>query len=222
MNTLYYDIETKGDPERAEQFCKPFPAYDPTTCKVGNLKDALKIADAQQKHRAKYERDRIAHYQEARDKAALSPLTGEILIVQYARNDEDVQIIGGTEEEILREWWKIAALDVDKLVNWTGCSDRSNFDRHFLEVRSMVHDIKRPFIADKLWLDAAQIMLRHGQFPSYCKLENAARVLGIPVQDCGGVTGANFAQMWEEDRGGATFYATQDVVLLREIWRRMR
>ena len=63
--------------------------------------------------------------------------------------------------------------------------------------------------------------MEFAEWNSYLKLERAALELGIPVEDTGKVEGKNFWAFWESDREAALKYCVQDVILLREIWKRM-
>ena len=246
MKTIYWDIETTADAERVEACLDPFGDYEPLPDenpegpKLGRLTDPAKIAAKIESdkekweakrvlHREKWEKDRDQHVADAHDKGALSPRTAEILTIQLAVNDDEPFIIttnGSTEADLLRSFWDfIDPVDPAKMVNWTGNNKSGNFDLNMVLRRSWAHGIRTPFINPKLWKDAAQEILRFDDWGTYYGLEKAARELGLEVEDTAPVTGKTFAQYWlgddEEMRAKAETYAIQDVILVREIWKRV-
>jgi hypothetical protein len=220
MNTLYYDIETKPDQARVRATLKPFPDYNPFTCKLGNLTNLDKIAEKREKHKATWLEDKANQFPLALSKAALCPSTGSILCIQYAINDGPVEVLGGSELANLNDFWQVASDNIHRIVNWTGSNQSGNFDRNYLLRRSWFYSMRTPIIDE--WRDAAADFLRHAPWGSYYSWEYAARELGIPVEDTGDVTGKTFVDHWIVNRAEAMKYAKQDVELVRSIWLRMR
>lgn len=202
MNTLFYDIETKPNPARVDEL------FDPAEVKVGNLKDPEKVQQKIAAAKAK-----------AFERAALSPATGEILVIQIALNDGPVEVFYDEEPEMLKRWWEVASENVGRLVNWTGNNSSGNFDANFLVRRSWAYGIEVPYLDG--WTNAAKDFLRYADWNSFYSLEKAGAELGFEVQDCAPVTGKTFAKYWDENRPLAMKYAKQDVELLRAIWDRI-
>ena len=129
-HAIIFDIETGPlPPERLWQVVppfdpesiKPFPPFDPSAVKTGNLKDAAKIAEkiaaAEQQHAF----DAAAHaaksatakqdYEAAViDKAALDPLTGQVLAIGYlftkeGYTDVEYQHAKCSEIDLLAGFW---------------------------------------------------------------------------------------------------------------------
>ena len=222
MTTLYLDIETKPRPDLVDKFLKRFPDYDPEDCKFGNIKDPHKIQLKLDEHREKYEKAKLQHRQDAIDKAALSPNTGEILCIQIARNDCPVEILEGDEKQTLKYFWQEAAMDVGEIVTWSGSNKGGSFDQWWIYHRSWVHNLNIPFIMHDVWKDCARAFLNAAPWGSYQSLEDAGVSLQFKVYDTSPVCGKNFAEFWETDREKALVYAKQDVTLLRQIWKRVR
>jgi len=221
MNTTYLDIETKPLPQEVEQYLKPFAAYDANECLTGNIKALDKIEEKHAAHRAKYNVAKKKYLNDAIDKAALYPPTGQIITIQYAVQDADVVVIHGDEVDMLEQWWEVAADDTHRFINWTGNNSSGNFDWNFLIRRSWKHGVTVPHLDRGCIVNAAKRYMEFAEWNSYLKLERAALELGIPVEDTGKVEGKNFWAFWESDREAALKYCVQDVILLREIWKRM-
>jgi hypothetical protein len=222
MKRIYLDIETRPLPERVDLFLKPYPEYNQDDCKMGNIKDPEKREAKLAAHRASYMDDKVKYRQEAIDKAALSPNTAEILCIQVAEDDNDVEILSGDERAMLVEFWKMVGNNVGQVINWTGNNKGGNFDKNFLFRRSWFHGVQIPYFPHDGWKNCAKAFLADADWGTYYKLENAAIELGFKVINTGPVTGATFAKFWETDRASALVYARQDVVLLRQIWKRIR
>ena len=98
---IIFDIETgplpladifKVVPPFDPSTLKPFPAFDESSVKTGNLKDAAKIAEKIEQARAQHAVDAVNHAKdnlaaeglyggEVLSKAALSPLPGRVLAI---------------------------------------------------------------------------------------------------------------------------------------------
>lgn len=217
-NILYLDIETKPDPDRVAEFMKPFPAYDPFDCKIGNLKDPDKIAAKLEQHQSDWAAKKAEHEAKAHDRAALSPATGSILCIQLAVNDAEVMVMAGEEREILHQFSQYIEELPGEVVTWSGSNSSGNFDLNFLHRRAWAHRVS--MIEPYRVKDLTKHFLQYADWGSYLSLENAAKELGIEVEDTG-VTGKEFHLKWESDREAAMKYATQDVELLRKIYKRI-
>ena len=222
MTNIYYDIETAPDEDRvrAELELKPYPEFEHHPPK--NWKDPEKI----EAHRLETEKEwfekKNSRESEAMQAAKKTPRTGRILLITAAWDDRRPLVLDQDEETVIKDFWDMAGLASGRLMNWTGHNKGTgNFDRNFLYRRSWALGIRPPYIANDLWHDVAKDFLRYADWGSYCKLEDAARELGIEVKDCDGVHGGNFYETYVEDREKALPYALQDVELVREIHRRV-
>ena len=220
---IFYDIETGPNMARVNAMILASP-FDPSTVAVGNLKDPAKIE-------AKISAAEAGHAAAIFDRAALNPATAEILCIQLAVGDNPVSIIDGDEAESLKVFWQVISKDAKKAINWTGSNLSGNFDLNILCRRSWALGVRVPLDLHELTHhgDLAQRFLAYADRPSYCGLERAARELGIPVEETP-VTGADFYKWWNgttgvgtkhDQREAAKHYARQDVVLLREIAKRI-
>lgn len=168
---VIFDIETgpawhPGDSiDAAKAYCQPLgidydPAsigehpgeFDSQSVKLGNLKDAAKIADkildAERKHNhavslheAKAIGGEQSFWEGIIDNAALSPVTGRVLAIGLVRDGEVIIDDGrpsadaDLEESILQNFWELFAeirSDGNKMIGW----NIANFDVPFLVWRS--------------------------------------------------------------------------------------
>lgn len=204
MKKLYFDIET-GPAEDALQFEPQFEAS-----KV--LKDPVKIAaDIADKRAAWW------------DKLALSALTGEVLAIGWAGDDDDVTIITQTstvtEEDVIRSFWN-ATVSAEKLVGFNS----NAFDLPFLWRRSMKLGIRIPdgiFEPNRrLFATNIDLMERWCWFDNQARvsLDNLAKFFGFKPK-LG--NGKYFAELMRTDIEEAVAYLVHDVKLTRAIGRRM-
>ncbi len=203
------DIETRGNIAVAERLWKP----------PSRLKDPNKIAEAK------------ADYIE---KAAISPLTGELVVIGLIGEEGAVSYIEGTEKEIIERFWELvtpADQANTKFVFWSGSGASSVcFDMDFIVTRSRILGIKVPecvrhgrFYGSR-FVDLASEFLLY-QTGEYLSLSHAGMVFGLfdGKHDCrqklpeDEVTGANFAFHYdqkEEGRAKALSYLRNDLMIL--------
>lgn len=227
---ILIDIETKPKPELVERYIKPFEALDPSAIKYGNTKDpvlrANKLKEEQEKHGAA----EIAHWSNAKDRAALNPLTGEILCIGMLHSGGVIEIIGDDdcgEKVILQRFWDIF-LDPnfisEPFVFWSGNgSSTDNFDPDYIIRRSWILGVKVPPSAfnegylGRRFQDATRRYLL-GKRDGFCGLTRAADELGLysqgadiaPKTDTDLVKGENFWQWWEGRIEGQAKEAQRD------------
>lgn len=246
MNHIIFDIETGAlpDNELYELFTRPEPDPHPgefaeSSVKLGNLKDEAKIA-------AKVEAARIAHleacenygrdqqakvdaaWRDFKAKAALSPLTGEVVAIGYM-SAKGVAISGQgmihhdneeelTEADILAAFWS-RYIDCQRssrqLIGW----NIYGFDLAFLVQRSWRLGVDVPSSAfsckgkwfnwdEKVFFD---LMLLFGCGGKFISLDAAAKHFGLPGKNG---DGAEFARLWrgtEEEREQARAYLVNDL-----------
>ena len=226
---IIIDIETKPIPELVEKFIKPLPAFDPDEVKFGNTKDPEKRAALVAAKQAEHDDAAVAHMAKAKDRAALNPLTAQVLVIGiYDRTDllNECSYIEGDEAMVLTQFWEMwynADLSTEKFCFWSGSSNSENFDPDMLIRRSWILGVKVPpqvingrYLGSR-WEDAAQRYM-FGRFNEYCGLSRAAEELGLfdagaeifPKSKEDTVTGANFWQWYEGKMTGDAAKACPD------------
>lgn len=156
---------------------------------------------------------------------AISGDFGRIFCIGYALGDGKVDIIRGSEAQILNEWWKVAD-NADLFVG----HNIMDFDLRFIYKRSIVNKIKP--VSKHLNLSFA----RYRSFPiydtmrewekwsmdSFISLDTLAKVLGLPTSKDGGIDGSKVYDFYLEKKFDEIYeYCIRDVELTRKIWRRM-
>lgn len=253
MGLLICDIETGPLPdELLRTFLPPFESpphpgeFDPGAVKYGNLKDetkrAAKLEEARAAHNqavAEYaitvEAARTAHWENFRDKAALSPITGQVVAIGYLNPTKDVVSIDGVDDgelpldeaSILAKFWQVyeTCKARNTLIagwNFTG------FDVPFIVRRSWLHGIDTPsdlFDRTGRYLSPTFVDLMQrfsvGKWGDNCKLDLAARFFGVGEKNG---DGKDFARLWLAgggEREAARAYLQNDLVMTAEVARRM-
>ncbi len=230
-----FDIETKPLPELVDKFTKPFPDFDPTAVKCGNLKDPVKIAEKMAQAEGDHQRDSAAYWKRAFDNAGLNPFTARVLVIGYINEDGRTAIADGEEKGILSTFWFNFARDGDaarRFVFWSGCGDIARkFDIDFILTRSRILGLNVPAIVregryySRRIVDLAGEFLLH-QREQYLSLTKCAELFGIygehgtgpdgatadlhvfPKRDTDEVKGENFWQWWE-GTGSSEFSAEE-------------
>ena len=212
---LYLDIETGPDP------LSECPPFDSAEVKLGNLKDPEKIA-------AKLAEAEANHKEDWLERAALDPLTGQVLAVGIAFGDWKPEVWTDlSEADLLAK--TISAIDV-----------------HLREERVIGYNIKRfdfPFLVRRCWINGINVPHRifwetdTGQVKWHSYIVDimqrwqlgqveikgqslkaiAKRVLGKDKSD----DGKNFAEVFAQDRERALEYCRNDIELTRELAKRM-
>lgn len=155
---------------------------------------------------------------------AISGDFGRIFCIGYAMNEGEVEVIDGSEEEILNQWWQIA----DKADLFIG-HNIMEFDLRFIFKRSIVHKIKPS--AKHLNLSFA----RYKNFPifdtmrewekwsnSFIKLDTLAKILGLQSSKDGRIDGSQVYDFFQKGKHQEIYeYCKRDVKLTREIYNRM-
>lgn len=211
VNSLYFDIETEGLPDAVD-------AMDPAEFAApSSWKDPEKIAAKVQENKDK-----------AKRQAALSAITGRVLAVGYAMEDEPVQILEGEERDMLDQLFVV----MKHTVNHGGRIFGFNiigFDLPFLAQRGAISGATLPLALYSFyrgrfnWCDSFQdLQLRWlaGQrdFSGH-NLKSIARLLKLPVQKSG--DGAAFSGLYHDDHDKAIEYLKTDVELVRALAKRL-
>jgi len=211
VNSLYFDIETEGLPDAVD-------AMDPAEFAApSSWKDPEKIAAKVQENKDK-----------AKRQAALSAITGRVLAVGYAMEDEPVQILEGEERDMLDQLFVV----MKHTVNHGGRIFGFNiigFDLPFLAQRAAISGATLPLALYSFyrgrfnWRDSFQdLQLRWlaGQrdFSGH-NLKSIARLLKLPIQKIG--DGAAFSGLYYDDHDKAIEYLKTDVELVRALAKRL-
>ena len=213
MNTHIIDIETGPLPQ--SEIIGMMPAFDPAEVKCGNLKDpdkiAAKIADAEASHRAQF-----------LDRAALDPLTGQVLAIgilttrhppqgAFSLKDGSVEILTGSEPEILDRFWHTVEFGQNNVIGFNICL----FDLPFLIRRSWKHGVRISgrVRSGRWWGDGItdlRDVWQMGDRMAKGSLDAISKHLGV-----GGKTGSGkeFAALFSANKEAAIDYLKNDLIL---------
>lgn len=241
---LIFDIETAPRPEdELRPLCPSFDPssvdglalgeFDPASVKLGNTKDQAKIdakiAEARAAHEAAAanapailaaaEQD---HWQAFVNRAALSPVTGQVLAIGYWSTKGGCKVQGQgetlTEALLLENFWnKYRACRSEKrlMVGF----NIFRFDLPFMARRSWFLGVDVPDTLtdqtgryfDRTFVD---LMARWqcGVYQESIKLDDMARFFGVGGKP-DGICGGDFGRLWTEDRETAIAYLKNDLVM---------
>ena len=210
-SALYFDIETEGRQDALElmdesEFAAPATYKDPE-------KIAAKVAE----NKAKALRD-----------AALSAMTGRILVIAYATDDGEVQIIEGDEKKVV-ETFLIVAKQAINGGNRIFGYNVLGFDLPFIGQRAAILGVQVPLALYTFWKGRFQwaehfvdlmelVKFGHRDFKGY-SLKNVARVMGLEFQKTG--DGSAFSGLYRDDRDKALEYVKRDVECTRALAKRL-
>ena len=242
MANLIFDIETGPLPlEQIESLYVPpaaLPPWDDSMVKYGQTKDPIKRQEKYAEVRAAYEaklageaREIQADKAEWLGKAALSPITGQVLAIGL-RRDDTVVIVGDdgeTEPEILEAFWTLFKkhANAGRFIGY--CSNF--FDMPFIVWRSYFHGVTVPASAwDKsgrypayAFVDLIDRLPKRGFNDESRKLTDVCSWLGIGSKP-EGTDGGDFARLWsgnEESRQQAVEYLENDLEMTYQLAQRM-
>jgi hypothetical protein len=244
---LAFDIETESLPEeQVRLFSEPFkkPAhpgpFDPSAVRTGNLKDQIKIdakiqeardahALAVQSYEADCTKAEREYWQGLMDKAALSPVTGRVVVVGLRSVSGKETLISGDEPDILSSFWN-QYRDCSRARRQMIGANILNFDLPFLVRRSWINRVEVPDGVrdgrywDKIFVDIREHWLC-GQWKGDVEssLDLMARALGVGHK-LDKTIGAHFGKLWRGDQQEhelAKRYLQRDLELTIEIARRL-
>jgi len=264
MKHLIFDIETAPEPDGVLETFFDFDEtkvtnyrlltaeFDPSAVKVGNMKDPAKIAAKIEAAREKFAADKEAvaenieaaraeAWQEFKDKAALSPLTGQVLAIGWLQPDQpDASVVpahvsnGGmltpvTEHELIENFLSMA----DAMLSDGGSLVGHNiigFDLPFLLRRGLKYGIKPPkTITNALaqykptnLIDTQREWQMGNRTEKFVKLDTLAAFFGARRKNG---DGAEFHKKFfgtPEEKAEALAYLENDVWMTVEVARAMR
>jgi hypothetical protein len=214
--------------------------FDPASVKCGNLKDPAKIQAKIDEARAAFEAAKAnapqiiaaakeKHWQEFVASAALSPLTGSILVIGYHATEKGVTLIdeGNEPDLIVRFWTKYEECRAAGRKMVGHCI--ALFDVPFLVRRSWMNDIPVPStVFDKgRWLDSTTLVDTNSLWQcgtrDSVQLGLLGRAFGVGGK-LDGVEGADFARLYfgsPEEKSQAIAYSRRDVELTAQVAIRM-
>jgi hypothetical protein len=215
VGAIIFDIETGPLPD--DQLLPMMPLFDPAEVKCGNLgpaKAVEKIAAAEASHKARFI-----------ERAALSALTGRVLAIGYDYGAE-ILIQGETERENLLGFWQLVESRLARAKKLVG-HNIFGFDLPFLMHRSWALRVTVPAGVreqSRYWSPIFVDTMTTWQLGNYradhVSLDRLARFFGIGGKP-EGVTGADFARLWETDRPQAEAYLRNDLEMTRGVASRM-
>ncbi len=208
QKVIYFDCETSALPE--SELLALMPTFEPAK----NLVDQAKIA-------ASIEKQKTAFV----EKAALSPITGQILCIGLL-NENGFALIAGDESEMLEAFWGrvqavcFGTLQARSLVGW--CS--WHFDLPFLIKRSLKLGVPFPagLRCNGRWhpsLVDAMVLWQMGDREAASSLDTVAKFLGLGAKSG---NGADFAWLWKQDNAAAIKYVENDLKLTAAIYEKVQ
>lgn len=210
MKFVIFDIETQGLRDEALALAEPFkdfeplPPFDPKSVKLGNLKDADKIAakiraeeaaypQKIKEHEAAYEKAKLDYQAKLISKAALNPLCGKIVAIGIKTKDTET-IICGDEKDILKEFWDFYASSSEQFLGW----NINGFDVPFIVRRCWLNNVVVPNIFNGRFLISKFVDLMEkfacGEYGYKLSLDKAAHFFGVQGKYEGDCTGETFAE----------------------------
>mgnify|MGYP000920270395 CR=1 FL=1 len=209
MKKSSLDIETAALPLEQIQHLKPAFAAP------SNYKDPVKIAD----NIAEQERKWL-------ENAALSPLTGRVLVIGVKPFGEAPQVLEGEERDILAEFWRMMGY-AGQYDQWYG-HNIHGFDIPFLVRRSWLHGVPVPMqtlFGDRGYVNARRLIDTMVAFQcgnradGFVSLDTVARFFGLPgkTEDIG----AQFGEVYATDRERALSYHIRDLEIVEGVANRM-
>jgi DNA polymerase III epsilon subunit-like protein len=256
VSIIAFDIETGSLP--VEKLREILPPFDPSSIgphpgifksesvKLGNLKDASKIADklaaaktahdkAIADYEAKLENGEPAYWQSIIEDAALSAITGCVVAIGYQGKKETlhVAIDGVTEFQLLSQFWKIYQQGRAERRSLVGFNVKA-FDVPFIAQRSWMLGVEVPSTIttatgylDPVFVDLAERWKvgNRGAWgkPGYGTLDTIAKSLGIAGKpdNCKGAEFAAKLYGSPEDRAIALSYLSSDLRMTVEVAARL-
>lgn len=225
-NTVIFDIETA--PQDEATLLALMPPFDPSEVKVGNIKDAdkiaAKVAEAELRHKARW-----------LSEAALSPVTGKVACISIAAIRADGVDLGtvvnfadgspDAEAHEIERFWTMVEQSLNGSYTYFIGHNILDFDLPFLINRSRILGLRLPrhlyavrggrvYFSDH-FIDTRTVWLM-GRKPTEnpSSLDFVAKALKVGSKNG---SGADFAQLMQTDREAAHAYAANDIDLTRKV-----
>jgi DNA polymerase elongation subunit (family B) len=144
-----FDIET-GPSDNIAEFIKPYPTFDPSTIKTGNMKDEALIAEKIASAETKHNDGRSFYYDNETKKLLIKSFASRVEAIGINITDlngkTENYVLTGEEPDILKTFWGMLSqfntMYLDKVVcGW----NIHEFDLPFLIHRSWRYRVKIPW-----------------------------------------------------------------------------
>lgn len=208
QTNLYLDIETGPLPE--PELLRVAPEFLP----AANLKDPAKIAESIASKRASF-----------MERAALDALTGKVLVISAAIDDEDPKFLAGEESALVRNFLALADSVLSQVGRLVGFNIR-HFDLPFICRRAWILGWPVPAtvktaVAKRYSEDIVDLLdewLCGDRDYTGQSLDNICKQCGIGEKSG---NGKDFAKLLASDPEAAQAYALNDLDLTRKLAKRM-
>lgn len=210
---LFIDIETGKSPD--------YKLFEPEykTPKINKDGTASKTSKSIEEQQADFE-----------SKCALSPLTGQVLMVGFAENDKDNFFSCSDFADNKTGEWHCLSATVDLLNNNDLIIGHyiKSFDLPFVINRCRKHGITIPKVGNMskgrwYWnenvIDLADLWT-FGKYGEFISLNNMAKYFGLEQKD--ETIGKNFEEVFNTDINKAIEYCKHDVELTKQIYERLK
>jgi hypothetical protein len=226
MSSLIFDIETGPVPQEQLLALYREPTFEEFSAECDQRwKPETRLS--------KWEEAKANGWQKFVDRAALSPLTGQVLAVGIKGELQTIilGLDGEPECEILDSFWQLVRkcrTENRKLIGFNS----NGFDLPFLRRRSWWHSVATPeslldttgrYFSSVVFTDLMAVWGIGNNGRDYVSLDTLARWFGIGGKP-DGVDGAAFAGLWNgtpEERQQAIEYLNNDLALTWQIAERM-
>lgn len=204
MNTTVFDIETRPRPHA--ELASMIPKFSAPS----NYKDVDKISANIAEQTEKWI-----------EKAALSPLSGEIICIGVIDDGEFACLDGhGSEKELLENWLHfVKERPHHTFIGW----NIFGFDIDFLHKRALYHSVKSCYshsfdcYRQDRWIDLEHIWNGYNR-NEHTSLNTVSRFLKVGEKTG---EGKDFAALWDKEKGAALAYLKTDCLLVSAIGERM-
>lgn len=208
QTNLFLDIESGPLPE--PELLRVAPEFLP----AANLKDPAKIAESIASKRNSF----IEH-------AALDALTGKVLVISAAIDDEDAKFLAGEESALVRNFLDLADSVLSQGGRLVGFNIR-HFDLPFLCRRAWIVGLNVPLTLKEAMakryspeiVDLLDVWLCGDRDYTGQSLDNICKQCGIGEKTG---DGKDFAKLLATDPEAAQAYALNDLELTRKLAKRL-
>lgn len=196
---IIFDIET--GPLSSGEIAAQMPEFEAPS----NYRDAAKIAEVIESKKADFI-----------ERAALSPLTGNILAIGTKESGNNASFKIAPEKELLEQFWGLCSESASRGTLLAGFGI-SRFDIPFLVRRSWKHGVKIPacvyqgrYLNAGLFVDLAEVWSR-GNSGEFISLKKLSEFLGVGTKDPEG--GKLFHLILKTDIQKAKEYLENDLLI---------
>jgi len=211
-NITSFDLETKPDTQAVREI---YP-YDPSKVAYGNAKSEEARAKKEKEHKENW-------FPKLEEKAALDPLTAEIVALGFY-DGKEFDIIHGCELDIINFFWE-KFLDFNH--QWLAGWNCEGFDLPMIIKRSYILGVSVPanvFSSGRYFNPIFMDLMKKWccyQYNEYAKLETVAKALNVNQPRKHAVHGKDFWKILETDQDRALSYLEDDLIETYRIGRKI-